>query len=62
VLVSAMVLDIVVLAAFLVIKGKADPMIVVFAIVSIATIFLFEKLFLARRRNGSDASTAHEHG
>lgn len=64
VLVSAMILDIVVLAAFLIIKGSVDPMIVVFSIVSIAAIFLFEKLFLARRRGDreSESTAAHEHG
>ena len=63
VLVSAIVLDIVVLAAFLFIKGSADPMIVVIAIVSITVIFLFEKYFLARRRRDreTESSVVHEH-
>ncbi len=54
VLISAIVLDVVVLAAFLLIKGSADPMIVVIGIVMIAAIFGFEKFFLSRQR--SDAA------
>jgi len=63
VLVTAMLLDAAVLVAFLIIKGSADPMIVVIAIVSMAAIFLFEKVFLARRRNRgeSEPAVAHEH-
>lgn len=63
VLVSAMLLDAGVLAAFLIIKGSADLIIVVIAFVSIAALFFFEKIFLARRRDvtESESTAAHEH-
>lgn len=63
VLISAMVLDAGVLGAFLIIKGSADPIIVVVAFVLIAALFLFEKMFLARRRDvgESESTVAHEH-
>jgi hypothetical protein len=38
------------LLAFLIIKGGADPVIVVIAIASIATIFALERYYLASRR------------
>lgn len=55
VLVSAIVLDAAALVAFFIIKGGADPMIVIIAVVSIAAIFAFEKYFLARRRGSEHA-------
>lgn len=51
VLVSAIGLDAVALLAFLIIKGAADPMIVVIAMASIVAIFAFEKWFLSRQRS-----------
>lgn len=62
VLVSAIGLDVAALTAFLVIKGAADPRIVAVAIVSIAGIFAFERLFLSRRRSGDFAQEASHHG
>lgn len=63
VLMSAIGLDAVALLAFLIIKGAADPMIVVIATVSIASIFIFEKLFLSRQRSMKHAqeSPAYDH-
>jgi amino acid transporter len=51
VLAGAIVLDAAALIAFLVIKGRADPAIVVTALLSIAAIFAFEKFYLSRRRD-----------
>lgn len=50
VLVSAIVLDAAALAAFLVIKGRADLTIVVIALVAIAVIFAFEMFYLGKHR------------
>lgn len=59
VLVSAIVLDAAALIAFLIIKGRADPTIVVIAVISLVTIFLFEKYFLSRRRPARKTPHAH---
>jgi amino acid transporter len=59
VLLSAIVLDGAALLAFLVIKGRADPTIVIIAVVSIVLIFVFEKFFLSRRRTGMTATHSH---
>ena len=63
VLVFAIGLDAVALLAFLIIKGAADPMIVVIAIASIVGIFVFEKWFLSRQRSMKHAqdSSADDH-
>lgn len=62
VLVTALILDVVVLACFLFIKGGSDPVIVVIAIASILAIFGFEKYFLSRKRSEVDnASDSHSH-
>lgn len=53
ILVSAIVLDLAALGAFLWIKGSADPTIVVIAIVGIAIVFGFERFFLQRQRAAS---------
>lgn len=50
VLVCAITLDVAALLGFLVIKGRADPLIVIIAGAAIAGIFGFEKFFLAGRR------------
>lgn len=50
VLMTAIGLDGAALAAFLIIKGAADPAIVVIAVVAIAAIFAFEHYYLAYRR------------
>jgi amino acid transporter len=62
VLISAICLDAVVLGAFLIIKGGADPMIVVIAIASIVSIFGLEKFYLSRRRAVVQAQETDEHG
>ncbi|MCB1844921.1 MAG: APC family permease [Halioglobus sp.] len=48
ILVTALVLDVVVLACFLLIKASADPLIVIIAVVSILLIFGFEKYYLSK--------------
>lgn len=57
VLVTAIVLDIAALGAFLWIKGNADPTIVMIAIIGIATVFAFERFFLQRRRRDSESES-----
>lgn len=57
ILISAIVLDIVALGAFLWIKGTADPTIVVIAIAGIAAVFGFERFFLQRQRAASSNDT-----
>lgn len=52
VLICAIVMDTAALAAFVIIKGKADPTIFFVALVGICSIFLFEKLYLNHRREG----------
>ncbi|MAM93272.1 APC family permease [Parvibaculum sp.] len=59
VLVSAIVLDAAALAAFLVIKGRADLTIVVIAVVAIAVIFVFERFFLSRHRSAKASTHGH---
>lgn len=54
ILISAIVLDIVALGAFLWIKGSADPTIVVIAIAGIAAVFGFERFFLQKQRDASN--------
>lgn len=57
-LVCAIVLDAAALAAFLLIKGQADPAIVGMALVAIAAIFVFERGFLSRQ-HADDTSMHH---
>jgi hypothetical protein len=63
VLVTAIGFDVAALVAFLIIKGTADPMIVVIAILAIAAIFAFERFFLSQRRSDRfvNEASAHEH-
>ena len=65
VLVTALVLDLVVLLCFIFIKGSSDPLIIVIALVSIVAIFGFEKYFLASNRSEedetSDSQEDHHH-
>ena len=61
VLVSAIGMDAAALVAFLIIKGAADPMIVVIAIAAIVGIFVFEKFFLSRRRSAEPAHETETH-
>jgi amino acid transporter len=61
ILITAIVLDFIVLGAFLVLKANADPAIIVIAAGAIAIIFAFEKLYLGRRRQeGAPAAGPHE--
>lgn len=48
VILTALVLDAVVLAAFTVMKLRSDPTIVVIAIVSIVTVFVLQRIYLSR--------------
>ena len=59
VLISAIVLDAFVLAAFLIIKGQTDLMIIIIAFVAIGLIFLLEKVYLKTRRN-QDHGHSHD--
>lgn len=47
---TAIVLDIVALAAFLIVKGSSDPLIVVVSLLSIAVVVAFEHFYLRRLR------------
>jgi amino acid transporter len=62
ILVSALLMDGVVLLVFIGMKWRADPMIITLAGLSIAFVFVFERLFLARRRsdNNDDHGMAHQ--
>ena len=53
VLLVAIGLDVIALAAFMVLKWQADPMIIVIAIVGMAAVFGFEKFYLSKLRNSS---------
>lgn len=59
VLISAIVLDVIVLGAFVVIKAALDPLIVWVGFGGIALIFGLERLFLQSRRSSAHAD--HEH-
>jgi len=48
VLLTAVVLDAVVLAAFAAMKWQSDPLIVVIGLLGMALVFLFMRVFLAR--------------
>jgi hypothetical protein len=61
-LLSAIALDTAALTAFLVIKGRADPLIVSSAILAIGVIFGFEKFYLSRRRPAQASHAARTHG
>lgn len=61
VLVTAIGFDVAALVAFLIIKGTADPMIVVIAILAIAAIFAFERFFLSQRRSDRFVNEANAH-
>jgi len=63
IILCAIALDLIVLAAFVILKGSADPTIVWFAAGSIVIIVLFEKFYLGRvREAGADAQGAAHHG
>ncbi len=57
ILISALVLDIIVLAAFLYTKGISDPVVVIISLVGILLVFGGEHWFLSRHKNEED----HEH-
>lgn len=61
ILLSAMALDTLVLGALLVIKGGSDPMIVIFALITITAIIGFERFYLAGRRQKKGADDEHAH-
>ena len=61
VLVSAIILDALVLIAFLIIKGQSDPIIIIIAFVAIGLIFIFEKFYLGLRRDEEQDQTMHSH-
>lgn len=56
ILATAIVLGALTLAAFMIIKGGTDPLIVTIAVSSIVVIFGFERYYLARRREAVDKS------
>jgi len=53
VLLTAMMLDIVVLGAFLAMKSQSDPLIIVIALAGITVTFAFERFYLAKARDNS---------
>lgn len=59
VLLGAIALDAVVLGAFLVMKAQSDPLIIVVSIVGIASIFVFEAMFLRPRREAGKGHSGH---
>ena len=61
VLLVAIGLDVIALAAFMVLKWQADPMIIVIAIVGMAAVFGFEKFYLSKIRPSHDHDHEHEH-
>lgn len=64
VLLSAIVLDLIVLGAFLTMKAASDPMIIVISFAGIAGFFAFEKYYLSNRRSEDKVKTGidgHSH-
>lgn len=61
VLLSALVADAVVLAAFTVAKLQSDPAVVAYAVTGIGVVFILEWVFLSRRRSSSSSSDEHTH-
>ncbi len=57
ILISAMTFDVIVLAAFLIMKANSDPMIVAVALGGIVFIFGFERLFLRAKRRSKARAT-----
>ena len=57
ILITAIVLDAIILIAFLMIKGSADPMILIIAFVVIATAFIAEQVFI-RNKTSRDTGAA----
>ena len=61
ILITAIILDIVVLGAFLIVKGANDPVIIVISFAGIAAIFAFEKFYLSGHRNEKAYNAKHTH-
>ena len=51
---TAIALDIVVLGAFLIVKGSSDPLIVAVSLVSISVVVAFEHFYLRRLRAAAE--------
>tara|TARA_R110002073_G_scaffold40507_1_gene114741 strand:- start:1401 stop:2729 length:1329 start_codon:yes stop_codon:yes gene_type:complete len=62
VLICAILFDLVALGAFLVMKAMSDPAIIVISASGILAIFVFEKIYLSRRRKNEEADEADHHG
>jgi hypothetical protein len=60
VLLTAIALDVMVLAAFAAMKWQSDPLIVVIGLVGMALVFLFVRLFLARNPVKEDDHDHHQ--
>lgn len=61
VLITAIVLDVVVLTVFLYIKGMSDPMIIVMAVIGIGAVFMLEHFFLRLKRGDQGIESMHSH-
>ncbi len=61
VLVVAMVLDTIMLSAFILIKGSSDPLIIVISVSGIAVVFAFERFYLSHFRGAGSADHKHLH-
>lgn len=57
ILLSAIVLDSIVLGAFLIMKATSDPMIIAISFTGMAGIFAFEKFYLSQNRSDTNAET-----
>ena len=60
ILLSAIILDLIVLGAFLTMKAASDPMIIAISFAGIAGFFVFEKYYLSERRSDNEAETGME--
>ena len=60
ILISAIILDLIVLGAFLTMKAASDPMIIAISFAGIAGFFVFEKYYLSERRSDNEAETGME--
>jgi amino acid transporter len=60
ILLSAIILDLIVLGAFLTMKASSDPTIIAISFASIAGFFAFEKYYLSNRRNDDETETGME--
>jgi amino acid transporter len=61
ILVSAIILDVLVLGAFLALKGANDPLVVVVAIAAIGAVLVFEHFYLRRVREDEAPLVEHMH-